>query len=77
MSKEKHILANIRGFLDKKGFYEYLAKIKCFFKGHKYNYQVGNWLKGRYEDIYLTCDRCGKNFYKVTLTEIGNPNNDT
>lgn len=45
-------------------------KIKCFFLGHKYDYQMGNWKGGHYEDIYLTCNRCGRNFTKVALSEI-------
>ncbi len=76
MTNERHILANIRGTLSKAGVYRYITLLTCFFKGHKYCYQMGNWFKGRYEDIYLTCDRCERNFHKITRTEIGDPNND-
>lgn len=53
-----------------------IRKIKCFFGRHKYNYQMGNWTGGRYEDIYLTCDWCSKNFLKMRQSELfNNPNN--
>ncbi len=44
--------------------------LKCFFKGHKYNYSLG-WENGRYEHIHFVCDRCNKTFLEITQTQIG------
>ena len=59
----------------KNKIYELLVKLKCFLKGHKYNYQLG-WGNGRYEDIYFCCDRCDKTFLKITQTQLGNQNHE-
>ncbi len=49
-----------------------IRKIKCLFGRHKYNYQLGRWASGTYQDIYLTCDWCEKNFLKINHEDIHN-----
>lgn len=48
----------------------FVDKVKCFFKGHRYNYQLGGWEDGGYKDLYLCCDRCNRNFTKIPLKDI-------
>lgn len=46
-----------------------IPKIKCFFKGHSYNYSLG-WGKGNYDDIWFVCDRCDRHFFMFRHSEV-------
>lgn len=61
--KEHHYIANIRGWLSDINVYWIVDRIKCFFKGHKYNYSLAWGEKGGYNDIYIVCDRCNHPYF--------------
>lgn len=45
-------------------------KIRCFFSGHKYDYQLGWGKKGGYDDFWFYCSRCDKKFCHFKKSEI-------
>lgn len=53
----------------KKWWYYTRTKIICFFKDHKYNYQLG-WGKGNYDEIWFCCDRCDRRFFMFRHSSV-------
>lgn len=49
---------------------ELMLKVKCLFKGHKYNYHLGWGKEGNYDEVHIVCDRCDKSFFLFLKSDV-------